>query len=433
MKVILIQPTIVLDGGQLLKKEKCDVMPCLGLLAVAACTPKDVEIEIIEECYQDLDFDAECDLVGLSSMTHCSGRAYEIAREFRQRGKKVVIGGWHASLFANEVLEHCDAVVVGEAEGAWTRVIEDFRCGRMEGCYSSDDLADLITLSPPRMDLLDNKTYENCMWPVQTSRGCPNRCQYCCINKLFKGHYQVFPTQDVIRNIENCPSKNIQFIDDNLVVNIKRTEELFNAIIPLGIKWTSSADIRIAKQPKILDLFKRSGCNSLNIGLESINQNALDSAGKKFNKVEEYAESLKIISEAGIDTTINFMFGFEEDHKNVFARTMEFIDKSKPVWAHFTILTPTPGSPLWDKLVAENRIFDRDWLHYNGMHVVFEPNNMMAKELERNYWGMHRKYLSYHRIFKRSLRNGAGNFLAAWRFNTAIRKKFKKNKKAIYY
>ncbi len=433
MKVLLIQPTVVLEGGQLLKKEKCDVMPCLGLLAVAACTPQDIEVKIIEECYRDLDFDAECDLVGLSSMTHCIWRAYEISRQFRQRGKKVVIGGWHASLFANEVLEHCDAVVVGEAEGAWSRVIEDFRRGRMEGCYCSDDLADVTTLLTPRMDLLDSGTYENCMWPVQTSRGCPNRCQYCCINKLFRGRYRVFPTRDVIRNIENCPAKNIQFVDDNLVVNVKRTEELFNAVIPLGIRWTSSADIRIARQPKILNLFKRSGCNSLNIGLESINQNALDGVGKKFNRVEEYAESLKIISEAGIDPTINFMFGFEEDHRDVFARTMEFIDKNEPVWAHFTILTPTPGSPLWDKLTEENRIFDRNWSHFDGMHVVFEPQNMTAEELERNYWKMHRKYLSYRRILKRCLRNGADNFLTAWRFNTAIRKKFKKLKEAIYF
>ena len=183
----------------------------------------------------------------------------------------------------------------------------------------------------------------------------------------------------------------------------------------------------------MLELLKKSGCTSLNIGLESINQEALDGCGKGFNKVKEFSECLKIIRESGITPTVNFMFGFEQDRKDVFAETLEFIDNNPVGWAHFMVLTPVPGSLLWDKLLTENRIFDQNWSHYDGMHVVFEPKNMTAEELERNYWNTHNEYLSYRRSLRRSISNGIRNFKDSWRFNMAARSKFKRNREALYF
>ena len=358
--------------------------PPLALPMVAALTPEDVKVIIVDEKVEPIDFEENVDLVGISVMTPFAPRAYEIADIYRKRGIKTVLGGIHPTALPEEAIEHADAVVIGEAENVWGNLIEDFKKNRLKRFYHSDQLISMKGLPLPRINLLNKDAYStiNC---VQTTRGCPHNCEFCSVTAFFGRRYRQRPIKEVITEIKRLKKGYIVFVDDNIMGDKKYARELFKALRLLNIEWNSYCTLSLAKDDELLKLAQESGCDAMYIGFESLSQENVDSIGKSFNRVEEYEEAVKRIQDHGIEIMASFIFGLDHDDETVFEKTINFIKKNKIKKPVFSILTPYPGTKLYQRLEQENRIIDRDWSKYDFGHVVIKPKLMSPETLQRGY------------------------------------------------
>ncbi len=362
--------------------------PPLNLCLIAAYTPNNIEVSITDECVNPIDFDKKVDLVGITSLTTTSPRAYEIAHAFRQQGVKVVMGGIHVSTLPDEALLHCDSVVIGEAEGIWEQLIRDFRCGRLKRKYRNESFVDLKGLPVPRRDLLSQRDYVT-INTVQTARGCPYNCNFCSVKLFNGGMYRFRPIEDVIEEIKSLPSRNVFFVDDTILTQRERTRELLRALIPLKIRWGSQSTILIAQDDELMELAAKSGCLGLAIGFESFSPNTLDEMGKNFNKPEYFHKLIKKIKSYGMIVWGSFVLGFDRDDEKGIRYTLELAQNSKLDFACFNFLTPLPGTEVYRQLVTEKRLTDSHWGHYNMAKLVFKPAKMSGETLEfemRNAW-----------------------------------------------
>lgn len=405
MKLLLIQPSQIIEGGKVYKAKKV-MLPRLSLPVVASLTPPEIQVEIIDEYFEDVPFDDPADLIGISFMTPQAPRAYQIGDEFKKRGKKVVMGGIHASALPEEALDHSDAVVVGEAEGIWPRVLEDFKYGEMSGIYRSPQFPDLEGLPIPRYDLLQKDRYRlfNISFPIQAGRGCPFKCEFCSVTKFFGSQYRWRPVEEVVQEIQQIKRKKIFFVDDNIMGHPAYARDLFQALIPLKLRWGGQATLNLAKDEELLHLAAESGCGLLLIGVESISKSNLPAYGKSFFKAEEISEHLTKIHKQGILIRASFIFGMDDDDPEVFHKTVKFLIEGKVAYAEFFILTPMPGTESRRKLEEEGRIVDYDWSRYDGLHAVFRPLKMEKESLEKGLWDAYREFYTIPNILRRCLR-----------------------------
>lgn len=401
MKVLLINPE---NKKSIFAYRPEDVkafwFPKLSMPTIAAYTPPDVNVEIIDECVQDIDFNAKVDLVGISVMTFLSTRAYEIAAEFRARGVKVVLGGIHVSMCPDEAKQHADSVVVGEAEKAWPQLIADFKRGEMKPMYVEKELSNLDALQTPRRDLLKPGAYwtTNC---VQTSRGCPFDCDFCTVTIFGGNQFRLRPVDEVVEEVRRLNKGFVVFVDDNIAGHKAYAKQLFKALAPLKINWGSQASLTMARDPELLELAAKSGCTALFIGVESISAENLAAANKRFNKVEKFKEEFSRFHDYGIQIMTGMIFGFDNDDETVFERTVEFLEENRIELTMFNILTPLPGTNLYKQMDAEGRIIDRNWENYDGRHVVFQPKLMSPETLQEGfYWAYHR-FFSFPSVLRR--------------------------------
>lgn len=373
--------------------------PRLSLVSVAALTPPEVQVSLIDENIEDIDSGAEVDVIGLTAMTMQAPRAYAIADEYRARGVKVIMGGIHASLLPQEAKQHVDSVVIGEAEGVWARAIEDLRSGTLKPFYQAQKPS-LKDLPQPRRDLFKERAYNtiNC---IQTSRGCPFDCEFCSVAQFFGQTYRLRPLEEVMEEIKPYAGRFILFIDDNLVGNPSYAKELFRRMIPLGLEWGGQCSLTIARDEKLLKLAKESGCTSFYIGFESLSKENLASMNKSFNKLQDYEELIKKIRDQGISIIGSFIFGLDQDDPSVFDRTVNFCEKNKIDLPTYHILTPLPGTRLFQRMEEEGRLLHKDWAEYNGSSVVFKPRLMPEETLQKGYFWAYRETYSWSSILKR--------------------------------
>ena len=374
--------------------------PPLNLCMVAAYTPIEVEVSITDECVKPIDFEKDVDLVGLTAYTNSAPRAYEIADAFRQRGVPVVMGGVHASTLPEEALEHCDAVAVGEAEGVWQRLISDFFRGRLERRYQNGQLACLEGLPMPRRDLLRPKDYVT-INTVQTTRGCPHNCSFCSVTRFNGKTYRFRPIPEVVREIESLPSRNVFIIDDNIFSYRKRTRKLFEAMVPLGIRWGSQCTISIAHDPEILELAAKSGCIGLAIGLESFCKESLEAAHKRFNDPKQFYREIETIKRYGILIWGSFVLGFDEDDEESLEKTIQMAKESRLDFACFNFLTPLPGTMVYDRLKEEGRLAGKNWADYNMANLVFSPARVSSEVLKKKVRKAWLEFYSMRAVIKR--------------------------------
>ncbi len=435
MKIELINPNNptnaanvpFLQKGLLSWKAKA-YSPPLNLCMVAAYVPEDCEVSITDECVEGIDFEKDVDLVGLTAFTNTAPRAYEIADVFRRQGVTVVMGGIHASTIPEEALEHCDAVVVGEAEGAWQRLVSDFSQGRLERIYQNDQLASLEGLPLPRRDLLQRDDYVT-INTVQTTRGCPHNCSFCSVTRFNGRTYRFRPVHEVIEEIERLPSRNAFIIDDNIFSHRGRTRKLFEAMTPLGIRWGSQCTISIAHDPDMLELAAKSGCIGLAIGLESFCEDSLEGAHKRFNEPGQFYHNIETIRSHGILIWGSFVLGFDEDDEDSLERTIQMAKASKLDFACFNFLTPLPGTMVYDKFKEEGRLNGKSWADYNMANLVFHPARVASEVLEDKVKKAWLEFYSVRAIVKRlGFSLGKVRFFI-WLLNLAIcfytRKKLK--------
>lgn len=407
--LLLIHPAPDIDRlGS--RRRRASSMPKLTLPLLAVYADGLFDVRIIDETVEDIDFNIKADLIAITVVTQLAHRAYEIAQEFRRRGTKIVMGGFHVYFFPDEAAEHADSLVIGEAEGVWEQLLLDFLAGKMKRRYQRDTPHSLVGLRKPRIDLVKREAYYT---PnvIETARGCPHRCAFCAVT-LFWGHRHRFrPVPEVINEIRSMPPGAIVFVDDNIIGSPSRAKELFKAMIPLKRKWSSQADMRLAKDPELLELCAKSGCQWLLMGIESINTQNLEDVGKtRVNRVGEYEESIRTIQAAGINVLGSFIFGLDHDDKTVFDKTVQFCVDNRMSGANFYILIPLPFSKLFDKMEKEGRILHHDWSRYDGNHVVFRPMLMTPNELLEGYIYAYRSLYSVRSILKRSLRPRRGIF-----------------------
>jgi len=390
VNLLLVSP---LTSKSLLGADFYFRMPTLGLLRVAAATPSDWKVAILDDKVEPIDFSRPADLVGITGMTPAINRAYEIADAFRARGVWVVMGGIHVSMMPEEALAHCDTVVIGEAEGLWPRLLSDFRQGRTQRLYRHDAFPELARLGGPDWSLYAGKGYLpfHC---VETSRGCPHGCDFCSVTNYFGGCYRTRPPQEVEEEIRGLRPfegrfmlKNVVFfVDDNIAGRRTHARELLTRIIPYRLKWLGQASTTVARDDALLDLCRKSGCMGLLIGFETLSKEKLKAVGKGFNSPENYLDVIHKIHEYGIGVSGAFVFGLDGDDVGVFDRTYEFVQKAKLESPYFSILTPYPGTRLYQKLAREGRIIDHDWSNYNTNTVVYRPQGMTAQQLFDGYF-----------------------------------------------
>jgi radical SAM superfamily enzyme YgiQ (UPF0313 family) len=402
MKLIIIQPATVFKDGTPYKTPRRWIMG-LALPYVAALTPKWVDVELLDDRMSEINYEGGYDMVALSVAIASSSRAYHIADEFRKRGVPVVMGGFHPTLLPEECLEHCDAVVEGEAEYVWPQLLEDFRDGKMKRRYKADKFHDLKNLPLPRWDLLDRRKYFVPFLPLQTTRGCPFKCSFCEVPVFYGGTYRHRPVAEVIEDIKRIPTKKIQVVDDNITGNREYARELFKAMIPLKVKWSCLWTINTSRDEELLDLAVKAGVYHVNIGIESISQKSLGSINKKQNTVREYTEMLRALEKRKIFYSLNFLFGLDEDTPEIFADTMDFLKQVRAPMAFFNTVTPRTGTAMRRKLEEEGRVINPMADRYLGMECLFTPKNMTPKQVEDGVWNCFEEFYSVPSILRRFL------------------------------
>lgn len=402
-KLLLINPAQDKDRFGSRRRTRSSI-PKLNLPLLAAYATDRFNVRLIDETVEDIDFDMKADLVGISIMTQLSKRGYEIANEFRKRGVTVVIGGFHVYFFPEDAEKYADTLIIGEGEVAWEQLLDDFLNGQIKKRYRAETPHNLVGLPHPRLDLMKEGAY-TCTNIIETARGCPHKCAYCAVTQYWGYKFRFRPVEDVVEEIQQMPPGDIIFVDDNIIGAPKRAKELFKALIPLKRRWSGQADLKLAKDPELMELAAKSGCKWLFMGIESINPDNLMDVGKsRVNVAQDYARSLAAIRQAGIKVFGSFIFGFDHDDKNVFDRTVQFCIDNKVDGANFYIFTPMPFTELYEQMEKDGRILHKDWSRYDMNHVVFKPMKMTPEELMEGYLGAYKSFYSYSSIIKRVLR-----------------------------
>jgi len=376
MKVTFVHPDIMATFSS-------DAMEPLVFALLAGQTPPHVETVLYDERVERIDFDEPTDLAAITVQTYTARRAYQIALEYRRRGVPVVMGGYHPTFCPEEALCYADAVVIGDADRIWPQIVRDAEAGQLQPRYRQAGLPPLDGLVVDR-SILAGKRYSPVSL-VQYGRGCRYACDFCSISAFYGSNLRQRPLDEVVVDIERAGRKHIFLIDDNIFVDVPKAKELFEALIPLGIRWSGQVSIDVVKDRELMRLLERSGCTTAVVGFESLNEENLRQMRKRWNlKYGDYATSVQILQDHGVMIYGTFVFGYDGDTPDSFDVTLEFAQRSKFWLANFNPLTPMPGAVLDARLRQEARLlYDRWWIDpaYRYGQATFRPRGMTAQQL----------------------------------------------------
>jgi len=358
----------------------------LALATLAGLTPDDVELsvrdDIVRKIDPDKDIDGGADLAAITVSTKTALRAYELAAAYRQRGVKVVMGGIHPTAMPEEALEHCDAVVIGEAEGLWEQVVADARQGTLQPVYRHATWPDFRNPPWPRRSVFPPRGYAP-IHTVQATRGCPFHCEFCSVTPFFGRTPRLRDPADVAREIASLGRGVVMFADDNIVGYGEQSRALLRALRPLKPTWAGQASLQGIQDRETLRLLAASGCHALFVGFESVNRDTLVACGKRQNDPREYLDAVRRLHDHGIAVWAAFVFGFDEDTPDVFEATVAFARKAGVLMASFGVLTPYPGTRLHARLRQEGRLPDERWWlrERRDGFPFFRPKRMSTEQL----------------------------------------------------
>lgn len=423
MKLTLIKPNIGRREHSLYVDE--GRMEPLQLGILAALTPEDVDVVMYDDRMEEIPYDEPTDVVAITVETFTARRAYEISGEFRRRGVKTVMGGMHAMLIPEEVEEHCDAVIVGDAEPVWKTILRDCENNTLKKRYEVVQplcpQKNVIT----RRDIFEGKGYLP-ITLLQFSRGCNHTCNFCASSVYFKAHHYCRPVEDVIKEIKAQKRTLLFFVDDNIVCNHEKAKELFRALIPLKIRWVSQGSMDMLKDKELMELMVKSGCLGLVIGFESISPDCISEMNKYTNKKGSdsmYEKEIKELRKWGLQTWAAFTVGHDGDTVESIRATCDFAIKNKFTFAAYNILMPYPNTPLYEKLKAEGRLLydGKWWLHedYRFNYCSIVPKNMTPDELTEISFDCRKRFNSLKSIITRAFEFRT-NMRTPYRFMTYL-------------
>jgi radical SAM superfamily enzyme YgiQ (UPF0313 family) len=383
-------------------------LPSLSLQQVAAVTPPNWEVTLVDESQDPIPNGGDYDLVGITAMTHQATRAYEIADQFRLAGVPVIMGGMHPTVMPEEALGHADAVVIGEAEPVMARLLDDFLAGRLEKEYRPAIAQDDRLAVPwPARRILDGKRYLTTQ-TVQASRGCPYDCDFCTVTQYFGNRFRYRDSADILAEIRSFPKKLVIFLDDNLLGDPAKARPILEGMMEMGIRWGSQTSLRFAEDRELLKLVARSGCIGLFVGIESIT-GPFSLLAKSSGKSTQ-AELMKRVRDAGIILETSLIFGFDDHDQSIFEKTLRFVEECSPSVPTFNLLTPYPGTKLFQQFEQQGRLLHRDWSRYNHSEVVFRPKQMTPEQLYRGWVEARKAAYTWPAIFSRVWKNPGRRF-----------------------
>lgn len=372
---------------------------------LAALVPARHEVVVTDEYVAPADPERDTsDLVGITFVTGFAHHAYDLARRYRARGAKVVLGGPHVTLLPGEAARHADAIVLGEADETFPKLIRDAEEGRLERVYRA--------ARPPNPDLIPRSRHDlvrrdlfYMSRTLQASRGCPFKCDYCTLPGFYGEGYRPRPVHEVVAEVEQLEYRRgaapIIFWDDNIVGNHRWAKDLFRALAPLRIQWMAQSTITMAEDAELAYLAGKSGCVGVFCGLESFSESALGGVHKSFNRVRDYKQKLEVLHDNGISVTAGIVFGFDEDTPDVFDISLEAAEEIALDAASIGLLIPYPGTPVYERMNREGRIITRDWSRYDGEHVVFRPRRLSPEQLDLGMRRMRKEFYSLRSIYRR--------------------------------
>jgi len=412
MKVKMILPALTEAKSPFFRPIKYSLFPPLGLATLAAYLPSDWEVELVDEHVETLDWNDEPDLVVIQVYITNAYRAYEIADHYRTQGAYVCLGGLHVTSLPEESIQHADTIFIGPGEDTWPQFLADWQTWFPKPVYRSYHRT-LEGAPRPRRDLIKRHLY---LVPnsIVVSRGCPHRCDFCYKESFFKGG-RSFYTQTVdavLAEIESLPGKHLYFLDDHLFGNPHFAVELFEGMQGMGRLWQAAGTVQAMRRPDLLEKAAAAGLRSLFIGFETLNRHNLQSQHKFQNLSRRtqqapprhiYDEVIRRLHAAGVMVNASFVFGMDGDDESVFSRTVEWAVQQGIETATFHILTPYPGTALYQRLNEQGRIICDDWDLYDTRHTVFQPAGMTPEALETGYWQAYADFYRWGSIFRSSM------------------------------
>jgi radical SAM superfamily enzyme YgiQ (UPF0313 family) len=404
---ILIIENFWLGGRKIRLSEKLllntfSILPTLFARQLAAITPKNHSVEFIDERYSNINFDKDYDIVLINFNLSSVPRAYELADIFRNKSIPVVFSGWYPSSMSKEAKTHADSILIGRNEINWLDLLNDFQKGKIKPFYGPKKYDKSFKIPPTNVEIPGFVL----TGAIEATRGCPYKCTFCPeANTLGGSQYFKRPIGEVIEEIKTIPQKTIMFYDNSLTIDAEYSKELFKKMIGLNKKFFCNGNIdKLAEDKELVRLAKKAGCVSWLVGFESVSQKTIDEIGKNTNKVEKYKKAVENVHENKMAIIGSFIFGFDTDTKDVFDETLKMIKDLKIDLADFCILTPFPGTPLFDKLEKKGRIFEKDWSKYTMRTVVYKPKNLTPEELLEGVKRMYIEFYSTQNTVRRILR-----------------------------
>ena len=378
---------------------------------LAALVPEGHDVEVTDEYVALADPEKDdAELVGITFVTGFAHRAYDLARRYRARGAKVVLGGPHVTLLPGEAARHADAIELGEADETFPQLIRDAEEGRLKPLYRAERQPSPDIIPRSRHDLVRRDLFYMSR-TLQASRGCPFKCEYCTLPGFYGAGYRPRPVHQVVEEVEQLGYRPgdppIVFWDDNIVGNHRWAKQLFRELAPLKIKWMAQSTITIAEDAELARLAGESGCVGVFCGLESFSEASLSGVRKSFNRVGDYKRKLRVLHDHGISVTAGIVFGFDEDTPDVFDISIEAAEDIALDAASIGLLIPYPGTPVYDRMNREGRIITRDWSLYDGEHVVIRPRRMTPEQLDEGMRRARKAFYSLGSMWRRLSRSRA--------------------------
>lgn len=400
MRVKFILPALTEATSPFWRPIKYHLFPPLGLATLAAYLPDDTEITLQDEHVETLTLNDDPELVVIQVYITAARRAYELADHYRSRGAYVCLGGLHVTSLPDEAAAHADSIFLGPGEDIWPQFLADYKNGCPAPRYVSK-VRTLATLPPVRRDLIKRHLY---LVPnsIVVSRGCPHHCDFCYKDAFFAGG-KGFYTQTVdaaLAEIERLPGRHLYFLDDHLFGDVRFASTLFDGMRGMNRVWQAAGTVQAVLRPHLLEKAVAAGLRSLFVGFETLSESNLREQNKGQNIGKDYTQAIRRLHDNGVMVNGSFVFGMDEDDASVFERTVEWGVRHGIETATFHILTPYPGTALYDRMASEKRLLHSDWDLYDTRHVVYQPARMSGDELEAGYWRAYRHFYSWSNLLQ---------------------------------